>query len=177
MERVHVPANPGRLINAIANIGYDPEVALCDLIDNCIDASASNVQVDLVRHAAGDGASDSIAEYRIADNGVGMDRDALISAFTLGSTREYAPHSLGKFGLGMKSAGLSVGNEIAILTKKRSMPDPVCAILADSGLARWTSIFVPSSQAGTGRGPATQVTGTISASAFKSGRQTGPISL
>ena len=33
MRKTEVPAAPGRLINALARIGYDTEVALCDLID------------------------------------------------------------------------------------------------------------------------------------------------
>ena len=43
MERVPVPIAPGRLINAVARIGYDPEVALTDLIDNSIDAESQNI--------------------------------------------------------------------------------------------------------------------------------------
>lgn len=131
MERVSVPAAPGRLISAVARIGYDTEVALCDLLDNSIDAGSHAISVTLsAKYDPEEGEIDTIAEYVIADDGSGMDRDTLIEAFTLGSRRPYPLHSLGKFGLGLKSAGLSLGNRIAVLSKTASMPAPLCAILS-----------------------------------------------
>ena len=130
MEKRDIPANPGRLIGAVANIGYDPEVALCDLMDNCIDAGCNSIRVVLEKEShEAEGLSDTISTYVIADDGIGMDEDTLIGAFTLGTQREYAPRSLGKFGLGLKSAGLSLGGEITMLTAKENQT-PLCARLA-----------------------------------------------
>jgi hypothetical protein len=126
MERVDVPAAPGRLIYAVARIGYDPEVALCDLIDNCLDARATNISVTVVpEYHAEDGETDTIAQYILSDDGCGMDRDTLVRAFTLGSERAYPKGSLGKFGLGLKSAGLSLGNRIVVLSKTSDMSERV----------------------------------------------------
>ena len=116
MEKIDVPSKPGRLIRAVANIGYAPEVALCDLVDNCIDANACQIQISLQKD---DNGSDRIESYVISDDGCGMDRDTLIGAFTLGTDRDYPVGSLGKFGIGLKSAGLSLGDEITILTQKK----------------------------------------------------------
>src|SRR6266511_4589556 len=100
MDKVEVKAAPGRLIHAIANIGYDTEVALCDLMDNSIDAGATKIVFELVQEAKDEeGQSNTIGEYVIADDGTGMDRDTLIDAFTLGTPKKYPAHSLGKFGL------------------------------------------------------------------------------
>ena len=118
MEKIPVPHRPARLINAIASIGYDPEVALCDLIDNSIDAQASSIRVSIEGGVKEKGQLKEGASYVIADDGVGMNRDTLIGAFTLGTDRDYPHGSLGKFGLGLKSAGLSLGNEIVILTQE-----------------------------------------------------------
>ena len=126
MERVSVPSNPGRLIRAVANIGYAPEVALCDLVDNCIDAKADQIRVSLQKEQ---GDSDRIEAYVIADNGCGMDKDTLVGAFTLGTDKAYPPGSLGKFGIGLKSAGLSLGDEITILTQQTGK-DPLYARLS-----------------------------------------------
>ena len=123
MDKVQVPVNHGRLINAVANIGYDPEVALCDLMDNCVDAQATNICVTLAKNTHEDeGETDTIREYIIADDGSGMDRDTLVNAFTLGADHPRAPRSLGKFGLGLKSAGLSLGRELVILTQVEGGP-------------------------------------------------------
>ena len=117
MDKVPVPVNHRRLINAIANIGYDTEVALCDLLDNCLDAAATTIHVTLGKNThEDDGETDTIRDYVIADDGRGMDREALINAFTLGADHPRAPRSLGKFGLGLKSAGLALGREILIIT-------------------------------------------------------------
>lgn len=130
MKKVSVPSNPGRLINAVAAMGYDPEVALTDILDNSLDATSSVARVTLIPESHEDeGETDTIHSYLIADDGVGMDEETLVSAFTLGTERNYAPHSLGKFGLGLKSAGLSLANEIAIITKTKAVEDPICGIL------------------------------------------------
>lgn len=130
MKKVEVPTNAGRLIHAVARIGYDTEVAICDLIDNCIDANAAWIRVALKKDEhEQEGQSDTISEYQISDNGIGMDRDTLVGAFTLGTDRDYRPGSLGKFGLGLKSAGLSLGSEITILTQTRGS-EPLCARLS-----------------------------------------------
>ena len=134
LEKVDVPASPGRLISAVANIGYDPEVALCDLIDNSIDANAKKIHIELEKERQGDeGRSDTIESYTIVDDGDGMDRPTLIGAFTLGTERTYPKGSLGKFGLGLKSAGLSLGNEIVVLTQRQDN-SPLCAKLSISDI-------------------------------------------
>ncbi|MDD9991264.1 MAG: ATP-binding protein [Rhodospirillales bacterium] len=136
MRKIDVPANPGRLIHAVANIGYDPEVALCDLMDNSIDANASRIEVSLQRDVhESDGQSDSISSYVIADDGIGMDEDTLVNAFTLGTKRDYPSGSLGKFGLGLKSAGLSLGDEIVILTESADS-SPICARFSITDIER-----------------------------------------
>jgi hypothetical protein len=71
MERIPVPTHLDRLVNAVANIGYDPEVALCDLMDNSVDAGADKVVVHFER-SVGEADTDTIIEYAIADDGSGM---------------------------------------------------------------------------------------------------------
>jgi hypothetical protein len=142
MEKVPVPAAPGRLIHAVANIGYDPEVALADLVDNSFDARARQIRVVLSQELQGErGETDTISQYLIADDGCGMDREALINAFTLGTRRVYLPHALGKFGLGLKSAGLSLGRQITLVSKTSETGGrdageyPHCPCLSESGHA------------------------------------------
>ncbi len=134
MEKVEVPAAPGRLINAVARIGYDHEVALCDLLDNCIDARASSVSLSVNATANEEEGTNDITEYVIADDGSGMDRAALINAFTLGTQRKYPSGSLGKFGLGLKSAGLALANQVAIVTRNGQGGPPMSAVLTLSDI-------------------------------------------
>lgn len=130
MEKRNIPANAGKLLNAVASIGYDVEVAICDLIDNSFDADAKNVHLHIEELLEDGETTGLISKYVIVDDGLGMDENALINAFTLGSDRSYDNGSLGKFGLGLKSAGLSLGDRIIILSKKENSDVPLCAILS-----------------------------------------------
>ena len=131
MEKVEIPAKVGRLVNAVASIGYDPEVAICDLMDNSIDASASLVKLILIPELQeSEGETDTIYSYIISDDGCGMDREGLLNAFTLGASRDYPNGSLGKFGLGLKSAGLSLGDQLVIITKREQDDTLLCGILS-----------------------------------------------
>lgn len=133
MQRRPVQPNPARLLHAIASIGYDPEVALCDLVDNCLDAACEHIEIQLVQEIHEDeGETDSVAAYVIADDGTGMDEAGLENAFKIGSDRTYGPNELGKFGIGLKSAALSLGNRIAVVTKRANLDKPICAILSAS---------------------------------------------
>ncbi|WP_260291222.1 ATP-binding protein [Sedimenticola hydrogenitrophicus] len=168
MEKVDVPAQPGRLINAIASIGYDPEVALADLLDNSIDARSENVCVHILEDLHDiEGESDSVGGFIISDDGCGMDRENLINAFSLGSNRTYPKGSLGKFGIGLKSAGLSLGDKITLVSKTAGCDQVLCAILScsevedtgeynillgeaqDSELEVWKKYSVDDSESGT----------------------------
>lgn len=130
MQNKIIPANAGKLLNAVASIGYDIEVAICDLMDNSFDADAKNVYLHVEELLENGEPTNLVAKYIIADDGTGMDEDALINAFKLGSDRDYKQGSLGKFGLGLKSAGLSLGDKIIMISKTDNLDTPLCAVLS-----------------------------------------------
>jgi len=130
MEKKSIPANAGKLLNAVASIGYDVEVALCDLMDNSLDAKSRNVYLHIEELVEDNEETGLISRYIIADDGIGMKEESLINAFTLGSDRGYSNGSLGKFGLGLKSAGLSLGDKIIIITKSEELGTPICGVLS-----------------------------------------------
>lgn len=112
-----VPINPGRILRAIARIGYTPESAICDIVDNSVGANARRIAIKLEREPdMSEARRNSAARYIIADDGDGMDRDRLIEALALGADGEYESGSLGKYGLGLKSAGLSQGDRIEVVS-------------------------------------------------------------
>ncbi|GFM51891.1 hypothetical protein PSCICE_31580 [Pseudomonas cichorii] len=108
-----------RVCEAIAKIGYEPYTAIMDLIDNSVTANASIISISIeLRPGKTLKNRNSVARYQIIDNGKGMSHDEIINAFTLGSKRNYGPNSLSKYGMGLKSAGLSLGSKISITSKK-----------------------------------------------------------
>jgi hypothetical protein len=111
-----------RVCEAIARIGYEPYTAIMDLIDNAVTAQATLISITLkLRQGRTLKNRNSVGLYQISDNGKGMDHDEIVNAFTLGSKKNYSPNSLSKYGMGLKSAGLSLGSKISITSKKDNL--------------------------------------------------------
>jgi hypothetical protein len=103
--------NPEKLIDSLRHLGYDNYSAIADLVDNCIDAGAKTIKI-LCRIRSGQ------PEILIADDGIGMDQVILDQAIRLGSLIEKDSASdLGKFGMGLCTASLSLCRETTVLTK------------------------------------------------------------
>lgn len=100
MSSVEVIPSARRLVKSLRDVGYEFVTAVADLIDNCIEAKAKTVWVDVVW----DGENSYVS---IADNGEGMALATLKEAMRFGSERDYEGEDLGKFGLGLKTASLS----------------------------------------------------------------------
>lgn len=118
METFSVPINAVRVCNAIARIGYEPHSALMDIIDNSVAADAHNIRV-FVELLEGKTINqrNNVSRYRIVDDGKGMDENGIKNAFKLGSDDNYGPNSLSKYGMGLKSAGFSLGTRIQLISK------------------------------------------------------------
>jgi hypothetical protein len=103
--------NPAKLIESLRYLGYDNYQAIPDIVDNSVDAGAKTVKV-LARTNRGE------AEIIIADDGGGMDEEILDQAIRLGSLVEKdAASDLGKFGMGLCTASLSICRETTVLSK------------------------------------------------------------
>lgn len=118
-EILQVGFDPVRVCEAIARIGYEPHSAIMDLVDNSVAAGATSILVSLYLIQGKNLRSrNSVRKYQLVDNGSGMDEAGILRAFTLGSDSNYPPKSLSKYGMGLKSAGLSLGSRISIISKK-----------------------------------------------------------
>ena len=114
--------SPARVFQAIGQIGYRPVSALLDICDNSVSAGASQISVHIgaQKRAVNGGTRTVVSQFLIADNGSGMDEDGIDNALSLGSsTEDYAPGTLSKFGMGLKSASSSLGRELTVLSKKK----------------------------------------------------------
>jgi len=109
--------NPNATIKAISEIGYKEHEAIADLVDNPIEAGATEVEILVHPPAVGTNLVDS--KITIADNGQGMSPAVLEECLRLGTERPRdlcADKSLGEFGLGAKAASLSLGNTMTYVT-------------------------------------------------------------
>jgi len=102
------------MIEALRGLGYSTATALADVIDNSIAAHADRVDVQF----NWDGASSRIT---VLDNGEGMNETELDLAMRLGEKSpldERAPHDLGRFGLGLKTASFSQCRCLTVASRK-----------------------------------------------------------
>ena len=125
------------MLESLRGLGYTPETAIADTIDNSI--SAGTTDVDL--YFDWDGENSSIA---IVDNGKGMSANELESAMRLGGSGpllERDSRDLGRFGLGMKTAAFSQCRRLTVLSRNDSLAEACFSwdldILAASNDGEW----------------------------------------
>jgi hypothetical protein len=107
---VNEPDAP-RLIHGLRDTGYDFRTAAADIVDNSIAAGADdiNIRIDLLR--------DGRKFVYFGDNGGGMDGHGVFDAMRYGAPRRKNLKSLGKFGLGLKTASSSVCKRFTLISK------------------------------------------------------------
>ena len=101
-----------RLIFGLRDTGYNFRMAAADIIDNSIAANADEVHVRI------EITSDGRKYVYFGDNGDGMDQTELHAAMRYGAPERENRASLGKFGLGLKTASSSVCRNFALISKK-----------------------------------------------------------
>jgi len=102
-------------------VGYSPEAAIADLVDNSVSARATEISI---RYDAVD--KPFVA---ILDNGSGMTGPELTNAMRHGSrnpTIQRDEHDLGRFGLGLKTASLSQCRKLTVVSKKNGTISARC---------------------------------------------------
>lgn len=108
------------LLSSLRSVGYTPETAIADIVDNSLSANASIVKIEL------DWVKQRII---ISDNGEGMTKSNLRKSMSIGSSdplESRSIHDLGRFGMGMKTASFSLGKKLTVLSKFKSRINNAC---------------------------------------------------
>lgn len=104
--------NASRLIFGLRDTGYNVKTAAADIIDNSIAAGASRINIDIqLLH-------DGRKVVYFGDDGHGMDATEVWNAMRYGADRRSDARSLGKFGLGLKTASSSVCKRYSVISRK-----------------------------------------------------------
>jgi hypothetical protein len=109
------PPHARRTMEALRELGYDSYASILDIIDNCIDAQAKIINVEI-----GEQKGDFV--ITIDDDGCGMDEETLKEALRLGSDTEREAGDLGKFGMGLVTASIGLSRSVEVLTKEVDGP-------------------------------------------------------
>ena len=110
-DSVVLPPQAARTIEGLRDTGYESPDALEDIVDNSIAAGATEVLVRVWMTPTGE------PLVTVADNGHGMDEAGLINAMTYGSAARLNRASLGKFGLGLKTASTAMCRRLTVVTR------------------------------------------------------------
>jgi len=110
-NKLIVPPDPRRMIEGLRDTGYNFNTAVADLVDNSIAAKATLIHINIEMDFGG------AITLSIIDNGTGMNYEGLINAMKYGSPQRRSKRSLGKFGLGLKTASTSFCRRLEVITR------------------------------------------------------------
>ena len=110
-DDIILPPDPARVMEGLRDTGYEFNTAIADIIDNSIAANADRVDIRI-----GLDPNNDIYVY-IADNGCGMNELELQNAMRYGSDERANKASLGKFGLGLKTASTAFCRSLSLVSK------------------------------------------------------------
>lgn len=107
---------------------YSVENGLGEIVDNAVEAGASEIRVDLKRKIQKYGKKqvEEVEQIAVADNGCGMTENILAHCLTLGcSMRDHKNGKLGigKFGVGMTLGGISLARKIEVYSRNDANGD------------------------------------------------------
>src|SRR5260370_19589974 len=105
------PPTARRTMEALRELGYDSYSCILDILDNCIDAHAAKIDIEI-----GEQKGDIVITND--DDGTGMDEETLSEALRLGSDTEREAGDLGKFGMGLVTASIGLSQSVDVLTKE-----------------------------------------------------------
>ena len=117
--RHNVTPNPSRITSGLRDTGYELNTAIADIVDNSVAAKATNIQIELELDPRGR------VRFSVADNGVGMSAKGLVNALTYGSEIREDLASLGKFGLGLKTASTAFARRLEVTSRNVSNETPL----------------------------------------------------
>lgn len=110
-EKFESIPDPARTMEGLRDTGYDFRTAIADLVDNSIAAHAKTINIQVNMGYKGE------IRVLITDDGDGMDKKALLDAMRYGSPRRPNPASLGKYGLGLKTASTAFCKRLSVISR------------------------------------------------------------
>lgn len=108
---IPLPPDPARVMEGLRDTGYNFNTAAADIIDNSIAAKATKVDISINLDPAQN------ITVLFADNGCGMNQEELLNAMKYGSRERKNAASLGKFGLGLKTASTAFCRSLSVVSR------------------------------------------------------------
>ncbi len=116
MKTEIVNPNITNFIESLRDLGYTFEIAVADVVDNCISANAKKIDIYTVPKPN--------MILSILDDGIGMKEEELTEAMRLATKNPSEirdDKDLGRFGLGLKTASFSQCKKLTVISKKEGV--------------------------------------------------------
>lgn len=113
------PVNTGQAIYSLKKMGFTPLSAVCEILDNAIEAKATRIHITIEwKQKQINQRQQRAGKIIFTDNGTGMNKEVLFNTLIMGeSTRMKLNKGIGKFGVGATLAGISQGDKIQVYSK------------------------------------------------------------
>jgi len=112
--KISTNPNPSKFTQSMKNIPYSNTAALCDIIDNSLDANATKVHIFITQ-------KNQLFNIKVIDNGIGMDFKTLGQSLIFGSDTYKDGSQLGRFGMGLSTAIHHLCQKATVMSKKDSI--------------------------------------------------------
>lgn len=123
-EPIEVIPAAKRTLTALRKLGYDFNSSVGDIVDNSIMAKAKVIEIDFLRKKGH-------FSLTITDDGKGMSPEQLKKAMRHGAELGYGSDSLGKFGMGLKTASLSQCRRLQVFSNAAGTPSGLSSCVWD----------------------------------------------
>ena len=102
------------------NNDFSTEAAIAEVIDNSIQADAKNIKIKFFKHKPQGKNKERVSKIVFGDDGIGMDQETIQYALQVGWSSRYNNRGgIGRFGVGMTYAAISVCEFVEIYSRKK----------------------------------------------------------
>ena len=114
------PVAVGTALKSMRNTDFDMQTAMCEVIDNSLQADAKNVKIHIVYSDKTSRRKNRPEQIAFGDDGYGMDEEVLQYCLRLGYSGRYDDRKgIGRFGVGMTFAAISLCQKIEVYSRQK----------------------------------------------------------
>ena len=114
------PVKVGAAIKSMRNSDFDAYSAICEIIDNSIQAHSQNIQIKFEMGISQGKRKQVPQKIAFGDDGIGMDRETLQQCLVIGYSKRYDDRNgIGRFGVGMILGAINVCQRVEVYSREK----------------------------------------------------------
>ena len=114
------PVHAGQALESLRNSSFNTYSAIGEVIDNSIEADSKSIKIVMKTEVPKNKQKERVIEFAFFDDGSGMDKAVLHHCLQLGFSTSYNDRKgIGRFGVGMTLAAISLCRRIEVYSKNK----------------------------------------------------------